>query len=601
MIGIQVQSLLLASTFVISCSLHFLFTHPFIFCSTAILDLDPNKSLASQIGEEEAAGKDDIDTVDSTDGSMDDEKSGLSRSTKKSTVTSGEASVDKPPIAQIDDDSKDNDDRSETSSMTREEKSAGTIDLAKISTFLDRMEAQTKDRNSDAAAGAPDVIDKVSRRISTTEEVEDRLAAILSAYNSKIPEGPAPKSDVSRDEKWLTEKSQADISKLSTLLATKIGSESDTAGTESTASHLVASEQQSGLAALPSLLTQVLKKMKEPEPELEEEVETESKKASANKALEALFAKQAQLLEEDAQPKILCEDPEYAKYFKVSFSLEVLASPLFDRIHSHSLWPRTHHLLDQMLKLGLPRESVIQALERDGKDVTVIDLDPNLPLAEQKNKKPAEPSKHAALENLLSKRAAEIKEKEEAPNKHQALEALFAKKAAKNKTAALEDLFAKKAKVIKEKNEAPDKNAALKALFAKKAGEMSGGKGEATAPPLMVDPEYQKYFKLLKVGMPKETVRQALERDGKDPSIVDMDPEKSYASQATKEETNEDSDPPLKETHAKFFKVTTFYNCYGHFLPVHSNTCCLCPKIPNDRCSRYVLWNAYRFIFYWQG
>merc|ERR1719253_1226923 len=54
-----------------------------------------------------------------------------------------------------------------------------------------------------------------------------------------------------------------------------------------------------------------------------------------NKALEALLAKQATLLEEqDSQEKILCKDPEYAKYFK-------------------------------MLKLGFPRVSVIEALEQD--------------------------------------------------------------------------------------------------------------------------------------------------------------------------------------------------------------------------------------------
>jgi hypothetical protein len=44
---------------------------------------------------------------------------------------------------------------------------------------------------------------------------------------------------------------------------------------------------------------------------------------------------------------------------------------------------------------------------------------------------------------------------------------------------------------------------------------------------------------------------KALERDGKDPNVVDMDPEKSHASQVKKIE----SDPPLKKEYAKFFKV----------------------------------------------
>ena len=172
-----------------------------------------------------------------------------------------------------------------------------------------------------------------------------------------------------------------------------------------------------------------------------------------------------------------------------------------------------------MLKLGLPRASVIQALERDGRDVTVIDLDPDLPLEEQRNKNPAVPSKTAALETLFSKRAAEIKEKEQSPNKHAALEALFGQRASDAATAQ---------------------------------------GGVALAP--TVDPEYEKHFNMVKMGMPKEMVRQALERDGKDPSIADMDPKQPLVSPEVKKEEDEvkkeeDSNPPIKEEYAKFFKV----------------------------------------------
>uniref|UniRef100_A0A7S4VZR6 FH2 domain-containing protein n=1 Tax=Ditylum brightwellii TaxID=49249 RepID=A0A7S4VZR6_9STRA len=45
-------------------------------------------------------------------------------------------------------------------------------------------------------------------------------------------------------------------------------------------------------------------------------------------------------------------------------------------------------------------------------------------------------------------------------------------------------------------------------------------------PALKDDPEYAKYFKMLKMKMPLGAVKQAMVRDGKDPAILDMDPDK---------------------------------------------------------------------------
>jgi len=39
--------------------------------------------------------------------------------------------------------------------------------------------------------------------------------------------------------------------------------------------------------------------------------------------------------------------------------------------------------------------------------------------------------------------------------------------------------------------------------------------------------EYQKYFKMMKTGLPKDVVKHAMTRDGKDPDILDNDPNKS--------------------------------------------------------------------------
>lgn len=48
-----------------------------------------------------------------------------------------------------------------------------------------------------------------------------------------------------------------------------------------------------------------------------------------------------------------------------------------------------------------------------------------------------------------------------------------------------------------------------------------------------------------------------MQRDGQDPSIMDLDPEKSIASQRNKEEKVVDKGPPLKDdpTYSKFFKM----------------------------------------------
>ena len=49
---------------------------------------------------------------------------------------------------------------------------------------------------------------------------------------------------------------------------------------------------------------------------------------------------------------------------------------------------------------------------------------------------------------------------------------------------------------------------------------------------------------MLKMGLPIGAVKNALVRDGKDPSIMDLDPNKSIKSQLKKDE---DDGSPLKE------------------------------------------------------
>ena len=47
---------------------------------------------------------------------------------------------------------------------------------------------------------------------------------------------------------------------------------------------------------------------------------------------------------------------------------------------------------------------------------------------------------------------------------------------------------------------------------------------------------------MLKMGLPVGAVKNALQRDGKDPSVIDLDPEKSLKAQS-----KVDDGPPLKD------------------------------------------------------
>ena len=78
------------------------------------------------------------------------------------------------------------------------------------------------------------------------------------------------------------------------------------------------------------------------------------------------------------------------------------------------------------------------------------------------------------------------------------------------------------------------------------------------------------------MGIPSGAVRQALQKEGKDPNIVDMDPEKSYASQVKKDKVKEEKKdsaakgPALKDDpeYTKFFKMLKVSRY--HLLPFHS-------------------------------
>ena len=95
-----------------------------------------------------------------------------------------------------------------------------------------------------------------------------------------------------------------------------------------------------------------------------------------------------------------------------------------------------------------------------------------------------------------------------------------------------------------------------KSLKAQSGGPTVQKADPAPGPPLKDDPEFAKYFKMLKCGLPIEAVKNALSRDGKDPQIMDLDPEKSLGVQRHGS-IERDTGVPLKDDleYQKYFRM----------------------------------------------
>jgi len=229
---------------------------------------------------------------------------------------------------------------------------------------------------------------------------------------------------------------------------------------------------------------------------------------------------------------VLKEDPEFAKYFK-------------------------------MVDMGLTIDSVKQSMERDDKDPRIIDLNPNKPLKMQTLTKSVD-NESESKEEDNSKCGEDIKsdspplkeEKDDGPPLKEDPEYVKYFKMLK---------MGLPIGAVKNAIERDDKNPAIMDLDPEKSlkSQLKSGdddEEEDTGPPLKEDPEYVKYFKMLKMGLPIGAVKNAIERDGKDGSVMDLDPEKSLKSQLKSGDDNDDDDetgPPLKEDpeYGKYFKM----------------------------------------------
>ncbi len=307
------------------------------------------------------------------------------------------------------------------------------------------------------------------------------------------------------------------------------------------------------------------KKEKEWQDAQKAEAEERRKAREQHKATEEATEKQiqdAKMEEKTVEAKVenaekevpLKDDPEYGKYFKMlklgmpkeqvlhAFQRDGKDPTILDLDPNQSLESQLPSTCEdeqddiplkddpeygkyfKMLKLGMPKEQVLHALKRDDKNPNILDLDPNQSLESQMKSSNAENEQHLPLEDD-PEYTKYFKMLKLGMPKEQVLHAL--KRDDKNPN--ILDLDPKKSLKSQE--------------------EKSSEGGDGT--PLKDDPEYSKYFKMIKMGMPKEQVLHALKRDGKDPKVLDLDPKKSLKSQ------QKDDGVPLKDDpiYAKYFKM----------------------------------------------
>jgi hypothetical protein len=71
---------------------------------------------------------------------------------------------------------------------------------------------------------------------------------------------------------------------------------------------------------------------------------------------------------------------------------------------------------------------------------------------------------------------------------------------------------------------------------------------------------------MLKMGLPLDAVKHAIQRDGKDPSVMDLDPNKSVKSQMGGGDKEEDTGPAIKDDpeYEKVSEVIVYGDFWDH-------------------------------------
>lgn len=304
------------------------------------------------------------------------------------------------------------------------------------------------------------------------------------------------------------------------------------------------------------------------------DADTSDEKRNPATALAAAFAKRAgPPTPGDAEGKLddadlpLKDDPKYQKYFKMrkmglpdgavrnAMQRDEVDTSILDMDPEKSLKSQTidssgsgdkdvpikddpaFQKYFKMRKMGLPDGAIRNAMQRDGVDTTILDLDPNKSLKSQETEQdaPAADTSDTATSN-------EIPIKEDP-----AFQKYFKMRKMGMPEGAIRNAMKRDGVDDSVLDLDPEKSFQSQSKAAKKVDE--------EGVPLKDDPAYQKYFKMQKMGLPEGAIRNAMERDGVDSSIIDLDPEKSLQSQ--RGEKPEENDVMLKDDPewSKYFKM----------------------------------------------
>jgi len=186
----------------------------------------------------------------------------------------------------------------------------------------------------------------------------------------------------------------------------------------------------------------------------------------------------------------------------------------------------------KMLKMGLPKASVIHKMRGDGVDETIIDRDP---------------------EELVEVESKDEESRSEEPSKSEAKKIALKDHPAYAKYFKMLKMGLPKASVIhKMKGDGVDETIIdrdpeeLVEVESKDEESRSEepSKSEAKKIALKDHPAYAKYFKMLKMGLPKASIVHKMKGDGVDVSIIDRDPEEMVELEGPKDGSKKPATAP---------------------------------------------------------
>ena len=220
------------------------------------------------------------------------------------------------------------------------------------------------------------------------------------------------------------------------------------------------------------------------------------------------------------------EEPSQEKKGESSQEKKEESIPKKVKLCDHPMYSRYF----TMLKRGLPKQSVIHAMNRDKIDPSILDKDPNEEIEIEEKKE--EPSQEEKGESSQEKKEESIPKKVKLCEHPMYSKYFTMLKRGLPKQSVIHAMNRDK---IDPSILDKDPNEEIEIEEEKKEEPIS------KKVKLCDHPMYAKYFTMLKRGLPKQSVIHAMNRDKIDPSILDKDPNEEIEIEEKKDEKKEES------------------------------------------------------------